>query len=194
LAASEAGRGWSGYSYAVPGQWQGRVEHLRVVGDKKGGASTIYLACMNPSVIDKLRKRLGQGVGLRVIFYHRNPFDVSSTIVRRTGAEEVPTRLVEFAFDRLVPAVARLRDRLAPAEVIEVFHEDFVAGPRAELRRVIEAIGEEASDSFLGDASSIVKESPYQSRKKISWASDIITLVERKVKAVEFLQRYSFES
>ena len=31
------GRNWTGYDYAVSGQWQGRFEKLLVIGDKKGG-------------------------------------------------------------------------------------------------------------------------------------------------------------
>src|SRR5829696_1667506 len=34
------GRTWGRYEYRVPGQWQGRWRRLRVIGDKKGGAST----------------------------------------------------------------------------------------------------------------------------------------------------------
>ena len=39
-----AGRKSWGYSYAVPGQWQGRYEQLAVVGDKRGRATTARLA------------------------------------------------------------------------------------------------------------------------------------------------------
>src|SRR5213594_4458109 len=39
-AGRVSGRKSNVYSYAVPNQWQGRFEKLRVIGDKKGGGST----------------------------------------------------------------------------------------------------------------------------------------------------------
>ncbi len=43
-ANAAAGRKSWGYSYAVPGQWQGRYDQLAVVGDKRGRATTARLA------------------------------------------------------------------------------------------------------------------------------------------------------
>src|SRR4029079_2014882 len=38
------GRVWGGYDYTVPDQWQGRVRSLRVLGDKKGGETSLILS------------------------------------------------------------------------------------------------------------------------------------------------------
>ena len=34
------GRRWGKYSYHIPGSWQGRFKDIKVIGDKKGGATT----------------------------------------------------------------------------------------------------------------------------------------------------------
>ncbi|HEY3168098.1 MAG TPA: hypothetical protein VGK57_12760, partial [Candidatus Binatia bacterium] len=75
--AAKAGRQRTGYSYYVPGQWQGRFDKLRVIGDKAGGASAIRLAAF-PFLLDTL----SNGFNTRLKFIHvtRNPYDVISTM------------------------------------------------------------------------------------------------------------------
>jgi hypothetical protein len=41
---------WNSYAYEVFQQWQGRFDELRVIGDKKGGYSTLRLA-ENPDLL-----------------------------------------------------------------------------------------------------------------------------------------------
>ena len=77
------GRNWTGYQYVVPNQWQGRCENLTVIGDKKAGKSTEELA-RRPELSDQLRRSLG--ISVRVIQIVRNPFDVITTIHRKTRA------------------------------------------------------------------------------------------------------------
>jgi hypothetical protein len=50
---TQRGRRWGDYSYVVPGQWQGRFDRLRVIGDKKGYQSTLQLA-RNPKLLNRL--------------------------------------------------------------------------------------------------------------------------------------------
>lgn len=192
FAEAEGGRSWTGYSYSVPNQFQGRFKDLHVVGDKKGGASTFYLSFVNPTVIDKLRKRVK--VPIKVILYHRNPFDMMATEVRRTNMDAVHVAMVDLFFDQLVPTVDRLRRELDPQECVELHHDDFLADPKVVLRKVIEAFEEKATSSFLEDATSMLHKSSHKSRNKISWNPDIVKLVEENMAGYEWLRRYSFES
>ncbi|MCA1614387.1 MAG: sulfotransferase, partial [Acidobacteria bacterium] len=70
------GRQWNGYSYEVPGQWQGRRRSLRVIGDKKGGGSTMRLGA-DPRLLARLRRTVG--VPVKLVHVVRNPFDNIST-------------------------------------------------------------------------------------------------------------------
>ena len=54
---AEQGSMWSGFSFAVPGQWQGKYRKLRVIGDKKGGGSSRALA-EDPDLLGRLRATL----------------------------------------------------------------------------------------------------------------------------------------
>ena len=71
-AYNEAGRSSQGYTYDVPGQWQGRFEKLRVIGDKKGGRSSMRLRA-NPDLLGQVRRVIG--LPMRIIHEVRNPFD-----------------------------------------------------------------------------------------------------------------------
>src|ERR1051325_6131344 len=55
---AEGGREYSGYSYEVAGQWQGRYHKLRVIGDKKGGRSSTRLT-KKPELLEAMRKTIG---------------------------------------------------------------------------------------------------------------------------------------
>ena len=71
---------WTGYDYSVPGQYQGRFERIRVIGDKKAGRSTCRLAS-RPRLLDDVRR--DAVVPIRVVHILRNPFDNIATMVRR---------------------------------------------------------------------------------------------------------------
>ncbi|MFW6087995.1 MAG: sulfotransferase, partial [Myxococcota bacterium] len=51
---SHQGREWTGFDYSVEGLWQGHHDRLRVIGDKKGGASTLLLE-RDPTLLHALR-------------------------------------------------------------------------------------------------------------------------------------------
>lgn len=191
-AFAQKGRGWSGYSYAVPNQWQGRYEHLHVVGDKKGGRSTSYLSFVNPEAIDKLRKTVR--VPIRVILYHRNPFDVLATLARRWGQQTVPSDLVKNIFRHVVPTVGRIRSELSPEERIEIHHEEFVTAPREVISQTVQRFGEIASSNYLDDIKSIVVPNPNRSRGKIVWDSETVRIVENESSKYEFLKQYSLSA
>ena len=80
---TRSGRRWTGFDYAVEGQWQGRYERLQVIGDKKGGVSTFRLGA-RPELLDRLRRVVGAEV--RLIHVVRNPFDNIATMSRRGEA------------------------------------------------------------------------------------------------------------
>jgi hypothetical protein len=188
---AESGRGWSGYSYAVPNQWQGRFDRLRVVGDKKGGASTLYLCDVNPSAVDALRRRVG--VPIRVILYHRNPFDVLGTVARRANRPEITMELARAQIRRF-ETVDRLRSSLATDERLDVHHERFLRIPRALLAKTVSFLGEEASEEYLDDATSIVHESATRSRERVSWPPEVIRFLEHELSRLPLLAHYSYGS
>ena len=74
------GRTWSGYTYDIPDQFQGRYVRLRVLGDKRARSSALQIAGQ-PHLLDRLRREVG--VPIKVLHVTRNPFDNIATEARR---------------------------------------------------------------------------------------------------------------
>jgi len=177
------------YDYAVPNQYQGRYERLQVIGDKKGGRTTRRLAG-NPALLERMRRRVG--IRLRVIHVVRNPYDNIATMHHRTGEGRPLGEKVEYYLS-LCETVSRLKQRLAPDELIDVRHEDVVARPEPSLTRVGTFLGLEMSTDYLRDCSSLLFPSPSRTRDRAPWTAALLDQVEREIQRHEFLQGYSFE-
>src|SRR5215207_4382653 len=167
---AESGREWNTYSYEVPGQWQGRFDKLRVIGDKKGGKSTLRLRS-NPELLQRLRDTVG--VGIKFVHVIRNPYDNISAILRDnigngfTGGRNRGLRYsIEKYFSRCA-TVRDLKERTRDADVFDLRHESFVEDPARHLGGLCRFLDLEYSDDYLKDCASIIFKSPSKSRHKV---------------------------
>ena len=185
---AQQGSVWSGFSFAVPGQWQGRYRKLLVIGDKKGGASTRALSD-NPALLE----RLGCTLGLEMRFIHivRNPFDnVASILGRQLGG---PALMDSIGFyERLCETNRRLRASLGE-QLVELRHERIVADPRAALAGLCRFLGVEAPEDYLEACASVVRKAPRCTRFDIDWPAPARALVEALIARFPFLYGYGFE-
>jgi hypothetical protein len=190
-ASAREGRMEGAYSYAVPGQWQGRYRRLRVIGDKKGGASIRRLA-RSPDLLARLRDTVQ--VPLRVIHVVRNPFDNIATMAlhsARGGPVDLP-REVDHYFERCESA-ARLEGDLLPAELYRTTHEEFVADPGAGLEALLRWLGLDPEPDHVLACVATVRTRPHQSRQNVDWPPEVRRNVERRIGDCPFLTGYSFE-
>jgi hypothetical protein len=181
------GRQWTGYDYNVPNQFQGRYTKLRVIGDKKGAATTRSLR-QDPWILEKLRKVVH--VPLRVVHVTRNPFDniARMRLSGRTSLETVIQRYTE-----LCETVEVTRTRLASDELIDVRFEEFSELPSDWLARICKFLGTEADPRFLADCSAIVAPPSSRARDQITWEREDIQKVSDLISRFEILQGYSFD-
>ena len=192
----ESGREWNTYSYEVPGQWQGRFDKLRVIGDKKGGMSTLRLDS-NPELLQRLRDTVG--VSVKLVCVERNPYDNISTRFRDgiknryMKADNLDLSYsVENYFFRSA-ALRNLKERIGSADVFDVRHESFVEDPARHLGDLCRFLGLEYSDGYLKDCASIIFESPSKSRHKVDWDPETIRIVQSRMDEFDFLRGYSYE-
>lgn len=184
---TEGGREWTDYSYAVPGQWQGRHRKLRVIGDKKGGESAVRLA-RQPELLDRLAETVG--VPVQVIHVVRNPFDNIATMAWRTG------RGVDYEmahYFNMARTCLATRERLPAAQWHHLTHEDFVETPRERLADLCAFLGVEPDADYLGACAELVRESPNLSRNRVTWTEAQKEAVHRGIDAIDFLRGYRFE-
>lgn len=175
-----AGRRWTGYDYAVPGQFQGRFEDLLVIGDKRGGGSTRRLGA-DPELLDRLRGVVG--VEVRIVHVIRDPFDTIASMHRRGG------RSLRASVDRFfelcaINATIRAREEGA---LIDVRLEELVADPSATLRRLAGFLGVEAPSEYLQACSEVVFDAPRRPHATIEWPAGTRAEVRERIGEYAFL-------
>jgi hypothetical protein len=187
-ANAEAGRKSWGYSYAVPGQWQGRYDRLEVVGDKRGRKTTSRLRD-DPAVFERLARAVDMPV--RVVQVVRNPYDNIATMFSR-GHAPIEHQL-ELYFE-LSATVDRLVARLPDDAFIRVYLEDVIADGRGELSRLCDFFAVPATDDYLSACAGIVFANPRRTRDDAPWTPELRAEIERGIAAHDWLGRYTFES
>jgi hypothetical protein len=183
------GRGGTEYSYFVPGQWQGRFEELRVVGDSDAGRTVRALAG-DPTLLDRVRTDLA-GIELRFIHVVRNPYDNIATMMLRSG------RTFESALTRYFEnwrLIEELRGRIGAESIATVRHEELVTQPREVLAGLCRFLGVEPNEAHLAACEGILYSAPARSRASIDWTDDQRSRIERGIAEFAGLSGYSFET
>lgn len=182
------GQKWAGYGYTVPGGFQGKFEHLYVIGDKKGGRTTRRIAD-DPTLLGRMRTTVR--VPIRLIHIVRNPFDNITTIHRK---HEYPLEnAIDFYF-MLANAARKIREAAEPGEYLELHFEDFVRNVDASMKKLCDFLGVDSTPEFRKACASIVFESPKKSRDDILWTPQARSSILARARDFDFLARYSFES
>lgn len=183
---TRSGRRWTEFDYSVPGQWQGRFDQLRIIGDKKGGRTT-YALERRPEVLARLERIVGTDV--RLIHVVRNPFDNIATMSKRSHRTPDVCAADYFALCRTTD---ELRSSLGPGSMIDVRHESLVADPKACLRSLCGSLGMSADEEYLSACAAIVHATPHLSRLDVLWSEGLLQSVEERMAAFDFLDGYSF--
>jgi hypothetical protein len=181
------GRTEGRYGYAVPGQWQGRWRRLAVVGDKKGAQSTRRLAA-DPGLLGRLATEVG--VPVTVIHVVRNPYDNLATIWRR---DKRPLDGHIDAYFAMWDTTEAVRLRSAPERFVRIRHEDVIADPRAELKRLCGPLGIEPTDGYLDACASIVFPTPSRTADVAPWTPAQLDRVASRAAALDALAGYGPE-
>jgi hypothetical protein len=183
---TELGRHWGDYEYKVEGQWQGRYRRLEVIGDKKGGTSS-HMIGARPALLEELLRLLP--VPVRFVHVVRNPYDNIATIARKDTHDL--KKAIGFYFN-LCRVNARIIDRMGAGQVLTLRHEDLIAEPTAQLRRLAQFLELEQEAGWLSACSAIVAGKPHRSRDDIQWGPAALAAMEKHLPTVSFLRGYEF--
>jgi hypothetical protein len=189
------GRQQTGYSYQVPGQYQGEWSKLQVIGDKRGGNSSRWLRD-KPELLGKLRETLSEE--MRVIHISRNPFDNIATMAYR-HAKGRPERMTEAVLRQekehylsLARSVERSRKELEEDEFFHLSNEELLADPSTHLPRMLSFLGLEPFEDHLEACKSILYDSPSRSRERFHWPKDLVEEIEASLEELPLLAGYRF--
>jgi len=187
---SASGAKWWGYSYEVPGQWQGRWTTLRVIGDKKGGQST-RLLIDHPHLLQKLRKTVG--VPLRFLWVIRNPYDNIATKYRRPVQRSMEQWTSRY-FEGLKTVERVLESELDPSEIFIIRIEDFIGAPAESLNAICGFLGLEEEPGYIEACASVVFQEVSSSRKQVTWTPELRERVQEGIDGNPHLRGYNFEN
>ncbi len=177
----------SNYRYRVPGEWQGRFDALRVIGDKRGGAVTRRIA-RDPDFLVRIRALVG--VPLRLIHVVRNPFDNIAAI--SLWHELSLDQSVELYFEHC-RTTASLAELTGVGEVTTIHHEELVRSPRQTILELCSFVGLAPDDGYVDACARIVFERPTFTRRRVAWSALALREVERRSRSYPFLASYDFD-
>jgi Sulfotransferase family len=194
LGFGSTGWTWSGYDYEVPGQYQGRYQRIRVLGDKRGDHAALEIA-ERPEVLDQMRRVVK--VPIRVVHVTRNPFDNIATASRKNGFRPIPgvsnvTRAIAW-YEKSCEAVAKVRRMLDPGELIDIRYETFIEEPADSLAELCRFVGVEPSAAYLEACAGVVWPNASRTRDSVEWTDEERHGVEHLIERYELLGSYSFD-
>jgi Sulfotransferase family len=178
------GRGYTGYDYRVPGQYQGRCTELKVLGDKKANG-TCRALLKDPELVSWLERT----IPVPVTFIHviRNPWDNIASKARRTGMS------LDGAADsylRNAAAIHALRRRY-PQHVIDIYLDELSAAPIESLRRMVGRLGIDADEKYFADCAAIVFQSPRQTQREFDWPPALRVRIAQELRRIDHLSRFA---
>ena len=180
----------TGYNYNIPNLYQGRFERLEVIGDKKGGASSVYCQ-KHPEVFETIIRMFGSS--LKVIHVVRNPYDNISAYAYRMGQKANAT-LIESFFWR-VDSVLNCRSKLGQEQFYTLHYDDLIRDKVGTLRELCRFLGQEADADYIEACSGALYDSPHRRRYKTEWSDEAKQLVESYIRSTpysEIFGRYDF--
>jgi hypothetical protein len=176
---------WSGYKYAVPSQHKGAYDSLHVIGDKKGGASSLLLS-RRPELLDLFVRAVD--VPVHVVHVTRHPLDNISTYARKNQGGDFRAA-VRHHFERC-EAVQRARRNFPDRQWIDLALEDFIESPEPKLKALCEFLSVSAPSDYLRDCAEVVFDSPSETRGEVSWPNEQLEFVRQEAESYDFLERY----
>jgi hypothetical protein len=189
---AKRGRAWSGYNYAVKGAWQGRFTKLKVIGDKRGGRTSLLLT-ENFSMIEKIRNEIP--VPVRFIHVVRNPFDNIVTRVQQGNdvrKEITPEGVREHIRRHFEQAATNQRIITeSGCHVLTIRHEELIHNPEKTLIGICNFLELEAPVHWLKACASIVFSKPKKTRHQFDYPQDMIDEIMQRMKAFPFFEGYS---
>ena len=196
------GNKWSGYSYKVPGGFQGKSSKSVVMGDNDANQTTQRLMGLS-----ELEFTLKNRLSLPVKYIHvvRNPFDIISTMHNRkvgnfsreslrTEGDVFDQKVLEKKTRAFFRKAKKVQQMISSenTEVLTIYHESLISSPRETLETVFEFLEIAPSDEYLDKCMQTIHKSSNKSRHKVLWRNEYIKKVERKCLEIPFLKEYRF--
>lgn len=191
---AQGGSKWTGYSYEIPGQWQGRSSGLKVIGDKKAARTTDILA--KSYSIERVQNKIG--LPLKFIHTVRNPYDNISTLTLRWaqkfGIDSVThehlSSGIKYYFQQIALSSNFIQGR---DNVVTVPLEKLISNPAETLTGLCKFLDVDAPEDYVEACASKLFSKPKKTRFDLPWDSELNDRVRSESQAYDFLADYSYD-
>ncbi len=189
---AQHGRTWNNYSYAIPGEWNGRFKQLLVIGDKKGGGSSNIFS-KKPEVFDSV----GLKIGLPVKYVHvmRNPYDMISTLFRKS--QNPKTGDIRIAIEKFIKRIERtdkIRKSINGVDWHDMYHEQVLAKPEETITSLFRFLDLDVPEGFIENCKKVIYPNPHKSRLDVTWSAENIDYVAGQLARFEHFSAYTYHS
>lgn len=179
-----------GYSYEVPGMYQGNHGALRIIGDKRAGSTSEHLAS-SPDLLNRVAMQFG--IPVYVVMHLRNPWDNINSIHARADIRRGRTleQLVDWYFALLRAGMRAMEHAGERVHYILTRHEDLLRDPGTTVRKVLDAMALHCRDDYAAACRKFVDPGAAQPGKDVPWTGELIERVARQAVAYPMLDGYT---
>ena len=188
----------------VPNQWQACCELLQVIGVKNSLPLAETLLAEN--VLQKFKEKLKEAnIFLKFIFTVRNPYDMIATDVMywannkrlRTVTESDIHKILDYkvkvSFADMCIAASKLLKLMKPQNIFLSKHEDMIANPVVQLKRLCDFLNISALPDYLNDCASVLHTKPNKSRYELEWSAEQKEAIEEIINKYDFFAGYGWD-
>jgi hypothetical protein len=183
------GRKWEGYDYSIHEQYQGNINKLLVIGDKKGG-TTSNLLRKYPDLLNQFQESLP--LPIKIIHVIRNPYDCISTRFIKNINSFTLEDIIDMFFNQ-AKCVLKMKTQ-TEFDILDVHIEKFIISPDRELKRILKFFEVKDFNSYIDDCIKIIFPVTKKTRHEISWSKETKERINKEIRKFDFFKQYSLIS
>ncbi len=214
ISAATVETSWRGKGNKTDHLWQGSFDkYIDVIGEESGGA---YIAnyLENKAEFIKHYKRLKAMLSIPVSAIHvlQNPFDIIPTVTmtidsggsqqkrdinegdRLANKNGFIDQRINTTFWQINALVELTEDIFGRENVLDVHNCDLAEDPRGTISKIFEFLDVRTTEHYLDECAEKVFKSVSRPRDTITWTTQQIETVERRMHTYKMLNRYSFNN
>ena len=200
-----------GYNLTVGNSYEGKyVDHIDVIGDKKGG-TTAYMLWKQPTRwSDAFNIIKALNLTLKVILVYRNPYDIVATTYlyahhsykefanikkANKSIDSIPSRVNGWISDYFsyLKAIVDAKKKYN-FNMIEIHGKDLISHPRDTVLKWCNNLQVTCSDDYLDICSNKVFKTESRTRRLIKWTDGNLKMMKEYIGKYSSLKDYSFDS
>ena len=200
-----------GYNLTVNNLYEGSyVDHIDVIGDKKGGRTTQMLLRQPEQWLSVFNTLKTLNVTIKVILVFRNPYDtIASTVLlashskpnyvsikqSNTTIETNPDQInsVINHYFTYLQAIVNAK-KTYNLDIIEIHGKDLILDPRGTLSKLCNDLGVICYNNYLDICSKKIYKTESRTRRLIKWNIGSLKMMKQNIKKYSSLKGYSFDS